>query len=59
MTILIIALVLSYALLAFGYEKMVGRAVPDFAEEYRLTVAIVSLIWPVAIVYTLAKEALT
>lgn len=53
-----------YAILAVGYFKMVMRAFGDDWGDILLSivlvsVGLVSLIWPLAIVYLLVKEAIT
>lgn len=58
MTLLVI-LAGIYIILGYGYFKMVSRAVPDFDYVPISLIALVSSIWPVALAYTLAKEAVT
>lgn len=57
--ILLVILAGVYAILGYGYFNMVKRAVPDFYEEATGLIAAVAAIWPVALIYTLAKEAVT
>lgn len=57
MEILLVVLLGLYAVLVVGYFKMVVRAAPDL-QDSKFVVAGVALVWPVAIAYTLLKEAL-
>ena len=58
MVILAPILIGLYLVLVVGYFKMVVRAVPDL-QDMKVMTGIISALWPLALVYTLLKEAIT
>lgn len=59
MVILIPVFIGLYLILAVGYFKMVRSAVPEIIEEAPIMSVMFSAFWPLALVYTLLKEAIT